>query len=75
MNMRVSRTEQFAKTIFGGKFVDSFQDEATRQRDFTNSFWRQLAVILVSIMIIQAVGPYVVLWGTNLVARPMIPGL
>ena len=61
--------------MFNRRFVRSFKEEATRQRDFTDSFWRQLAVILVSIMIIQAVGPYVVLWGTNLVARPIVPGL
>jgi hypothetical protein len=73
--MKTSKTEQFAKTIFGDRFVESFRDEAVRQRDFTNSFWRQLAVILISILIIQAVGPYVVLWGTNLVARPLFPGL
>jgi len=72
--MKISKTEQFAKTIFGDSFVDNFRDEAVRQRDFTNSFWRQLAVILVSIMIIQWLGPFVVLWGTNLVAQPLIPG-
>lgn len=58
----------------GKEFVKMFREEAWRQRDFTNSFWRQLAVILVSIVIIQAVGPYVVLWGTNLVAKPLLPG-
>jgi len=72
--MKVTKTEQFAKSIFGDRFVDDFRSEAVRQRDFTNSFWRQLAVILVSIMIIQWLGPFVVLWGTNLVARPMLPG-
>ena len=65
--MKMDRTEQFAKTIFGDKFVNDFRDEAVRQRDFTNSFWRQLAVILVSIMIIQLVGPYVVLLGSRMV--------
>jgi len=73
--MNIFKTEQLAKTIFGDKFIAEFRDEAVRQRDFTNSFWRQLAVILVSIMIIQWVGPYVVLWGTNLVARPLLPGM
>lgn len=73
--MKISKTEQLAKSIFGDRFVDNFRDEAVRQRDFTNSFWRQLAVILVSIVIIQALGPFVVLWGTNLVARPLFPGL
>jgi len=61
--------------MFSKKFIKDFKQEAIRQKDFTNSFWRQLAVILVSIGIIQAVGPYVVLWGTNLVARPLVPGL
>lgn len=60
--------------IVNSKFVRLFKEEAVRQRDFTDSFWRQLAVILISIVIIQAVGPYVVLWGTNLVARPLVPG-
>ena len=61
--------------MLSNKFVRSFREEAVRQRDFTDSFWRQLAVILVSVMIIQIAGPYVVLWGTNLVARPLVPGL
>lgn len=60
--------------IISKELIKTFKEEAWRQRDFTNSFWRQLAVILVSIVIIQAVGPYVVLWGTNLVARPILPG-
>jgi len=60
--------------MFSKQFVRNFKQEAYRQRDFTNSFWRQLAVILIAIIIIQAVGPYVVLWGTNLVAQPMLPG-
>lgn len=61
--------------MFSKKFIKNFKQEAIRQKDFTNSFWRQLAVILVSIGIIQVVGPYVVLWGTNLVARPILPGM
>lgn len=61
--------------MFNTKFIKSFKKEAIKQKDFTNSFWRQLVVILVSIGIIQAVGPYVVLWGTNLVARPILPGM
>ena len=73
--MKEPKTEQFAKAIFGDRFVNSFREEAIRQRDFTNSFWRQLAVILVSIFLIQLLGPYVVLWGTNLAARPIVPGL
>ncbi|OGB74037.1 hypothetical protein A2V68_01580 [candidate division Kazan bacterium RBG_13_50_9] len=60
--------------IVNAQFVKDFRAEAERQKDFTNSFWRQLAVILVAIIIIQAVGPFVVLWGTNLVAHPLLPG-
>lgn len=60
--------------IFSRKFIRVFKEEAKRQVDFTNSFWRQLAVILIAIVIIQMVGPYVVLWGTNLVAQPILPG-
>lgn len=60
--------------MFSKQFIKLFREEAIRQKDFTDSFWRQLAVILVSIIIIQAVGPYVVLWGTNLVAKPIFPG-
>jgi hypothetical protein len=50
-------------------FIKEFREEAIRQRDFTNSFWRQLAVIIVSIVIIQLVGPYVIFWGTNIAAN------
>ncbi|MEA1909668.1 MAG: hypothetical protein U9M89_01415 [Patescibacteria group bacterium] len=55
--------------IFTNKFIKEFKEEAVRQRDFTNSFWRQLAVIVVSIVIIQLVGPYVIFWGTNIAAN------
>jgi len=51
------------------RFIHAFREEATRQRDFTNSFWRQLAVIIISIVIIQIVGPYVIFWGTNIAAN------
>ena len=54
-------------------FVHDFREEAVRQRDFTNSFWRQLAVIIVSIVIIQLVGPYVIFWGTNIAATQFKP--
>lgn len=57
----------------GQKFIQVFKEEATRQRDFTNSFWRQLAVIIVSIAIIQIVGPYVIFWGTNIAANQFKP--
>ncbi|MFH0912485.1 MAG: hypothetical protein V1807_02405 [Patescibacteria group bacterium] len=55
--------------IVSQKFIQNFREEATRQRDFTNSFWRQLAVIIVSIVIIQIVGPYIIFWGTNIAAN------
>ncbi|HAR55086.1 TPA: hypothetical protein DCR79_02260 [Patescibacteria group bacterium] len=55
--------------IINQKFIQEFKEEAGRQRDFTNSFWRQLAVIIVSIAIIQVVGPYVIFWGTNIAAN------
>jgi hypothetical protein len=55
--------------MFNHKFIQEFRAEAVRQRDFTNSFWRQLAVIVVSIVIIQLVGPYVIFWGTNIAAN------
>jgi len=51
------------------KFIRDFKEEAVRQRGFTNSFWRQLAVIIISIVIIQIVGPYVIFWGTNIAAK------
>jgi len=51
------------------EFFKEFKEEAVRQRDFTNSFWRQLAVIIVSIVIIQLVGPYIIFWGTNIAAN------
>ena len=40
--------------------VADFKQESRRQEDFTNSFWRQLLVVIVSIIIIQLVGPYVI---------------
>jgi len=55
--------------IMSQKFIQDFKEEAGRQRDFTNSFWRQLAVIVISIAIIQIVGPYVIFWGTNIAAN------
>jgi len=59
--------------ILNQRFIKIFKEEATRQRDFTNSFWRQLAVIIVSIAIIQVVGPYVIFWGTNIAANQFKP--
>lgn len=59
--------------LLSQKFVHDFKEEATRQRDFTNSFWRQLAVIIVSIAIIQVIGPYVIFWGTNIAANQFRP--
>mgnify|MGYP001564361889 FL=1 len=59
--------------LLSQKFVSDFKEEATRQRDFTNSFWRQLAVIIVSIAIIQVIGPYVIFWWTNIAANQFRP--
>lgn len=42
------------------ELVTDFKHEATRQQTFTNSFWRQLLVIIVSIIIIQWAGPLVI---------------
>lgn len=50
------------------EFVRAFKAEAKRQENFTNSFWRQLAVILVAIGIINVVGPKIILWNTNISA-------
>ncbi|MFH0905184.1 MAG: hypothetical protein V1826_00470 [bacterium] len=47
-------------------FVRAFKAEAKRQETFTNSFWRQLAVILVSIVIINFLGPQLIFYGTNI---------
>jgi len=55
------------------QFFRSFKEEARRQRAFTNSFWRQLAVILISIIIIQLLGPYIIFYGTNITARIGFP--
>jgi len=51
--------------IFDEQFVKSFKAEAKRQEDFTNSFWRQLAVILVSIVLINIFGPQIILYGMD----------
>lgn len=51
------------------QFVHIFKTEARRQEGFTNSFWRQLAVILVSIAIINIVGPWIIFYGTNITAQ------
>jgi len=59
--------------ILSQRFIQDFKTEAIRQRDFTNSFWRQLAVIIISIVIIQIVGPYVIFWGTNIAANQFRP--
>ena len=55
--------------IFDKEFVHAFKLEARRQEGFTNSFWRQLAVILVAIAIINIVGPKIILYGTNITAN------
>ena len=51
------------------EFVEAFKAEARRQEEFTNSFWRQLAVILVAIAIINIVGPWIIFYGTNITAN------
>ncbi|OGB73255.1 hypothetical protein A3K24_00020 [candidate division Kazan bacterium RIFCSPHIGHO2_01_FULL_44_14] len=55
--------------ILDREFVEAFKTEARRQEVFTNSFWRQLAVILVAIAIINWVGPKIILYGTNITAN------
>lgn len=54
--------------IVSEEFVRAFKAEAKRQENFTNSFWRQLAVILVAIAVINVVGPKIVFWQTNISA-------
>lgn len=54
--------------ILSDEFVRAFKAEAKRQENFTNSFWRQLAVILIAIGIINLVGPKIFFWGTNISA-------
>lgn len=56
-------------SILSKEFVGAFKAEARRQESFTNSFWRQLAVILVSIAIINVVGPWIIFYGTNITAQ------
>jgi hypothetical protein len=46
-------------------FIQAFRREAKRQENFTNAFWRQLAVIIISIIIIQFVGPIILFWGSR----------
>jgi len=46
--------------VLNKEFVKAFKAEAKRQEDFTNSFWRQLAVILVSIVLINIFGPMII---------------
>jgi len=48
-----------------GKFISDFRAESKRQETFRNSFWRLLSVILISIVIIQWAGPYILFYGTN----------
>lgn len=54
--------------IISKEFVDSFKAEAKRQETFTNSFSRQLAVILVSIVLIQILAPTILFYNTNITA-------
>jgi len=55
--------------VLSDEFVRAFKAEAKRQENFTNSFWRQLAVILVAISVIQYVGPKLIFWNTNITAN------
>ena len=48
--------------ILNREFVTAFKAEAKRQESFTNSFGRQLAVILVAIVIINILAPKIILW-------------
>jgi hypothetical protein len=52
--------------LVNDELVRAFKAEAKRQENFTNSFWRQLAVILVAIGIINVVGPKIIFWQTNI---------
>lgn len=54
--------------IVSDEFVRAFKAEAKRQENFTNSFWRQLVVILISIGIINWAGPKIIFWQTNISA-------
>ncbi|MFA5009866.1 MAG: hypothetical protein WC553_01370 [Patescibacteria group bacterium] len=54
--------------IVSDEFVRAFKAEAKRQENFTNSFWRQLIVILVSIVFINWAGPKIIFWQTNISA-------
>ncbi len=48
--------------VVNKEFVAAFKAEAKRQEGFTNSFGRQLAVILVAIGIINFLAPKIILW-------------
>lgn len=54
--------------ILSDEFVRAFKAEAKRQETFTNSFWRQLVVILVAIIAINYIGPKIIFWQTNISA-------
>lgn len=54
--------------IVSKEFVEAFRAEAKRQEVFTNSFSRQLAVILVSIILINILAPKILFWQTNISA-------
>ncbi len=51
------------------EFVETFKTEAKRQETFTNSFGRQLAVILVAIVLINFLAPKIIFWQTNISAN------
>jgi hypothetical protein len=49
------------------QLVQTFRTEAKRQEEFTNSFARQLAVILLAIILINWLGPKIIFWETNII--------
>ena len=54
--------------IVSQEFVEAFKAESKRQETFTNSFIRQLAVILVAIVCIELLAPKILFWKTNISA-------
>lgn len=53
--------------IIDPQLMHSFRAEAKRQEEFTNSFARQLAVILLAIILINWLGPKIIFWQTNII--------
>jgi hypothetical protein len=57
--------------VLNKEFVEAFKAEAKRQETFTNSFSRQLAVILVAIILVNYFAPKILFWQTNISANWM----